>query len=67
MVVICCDFLLWAGMSLFVAVQRCLALPQGQLQISWQAQHFRKVRYRFRGRRSTFTQSSTVFAAGSER
>ena len=28
------------------------ALLQGQVQISWQAQHFRKVRYRFRGRGS---------------
>ena len=28
------------------------------LQISWQALHFRKVRYRFRGRRSTFARPS---------
>ena len=27
------------------------ALSQGQMQVSWQAQRFRKVRYRFRGRR----------------
>ena len=30
------------------------ALSQGQVQISAQAQHFRKVEYRFRGRRGTF-------------
>ena len=30
---------------------------QGQVQISWQARHFRKVEYRFRGRRSTFARS----------
>ena len=29
-----------------------------------QAQHFRKVKYRFRGRRSTFARSSTNFVAG---
>ena len=29
------------------------ALSQGQVQISWQTQYFRKVRYRCRGRRST--------------
>ena len=28
------------------------------MQISWQAHNFRKVRYRFRSRRSTFTRSS---------
>ena len=32
----------------------CAALSQGQVQGLWQAQHFRKVRYRSRGRRSTF-------------
>ena len=36
----------------------------GQVQISQQAQHFRKVRYRFRGRRSTFARSGTDFVAG---
>ena len=40
------------------------ALSQGQVQISWQAQHFRKVKYRFRGRRSTFARSSAKFVAG---
>ena len=48
-----------------------------RVQISWQAQHFRKVKYRFRGRRSirkvkcrirgrrrTFARSSTDFMAG---
>ena len=32
--------------------------------LSWQAQHFRKVRYRFRGRHSTFARSSAEFVAG---
>ena len=36
----------------------------GQVQISWQAQHFRKVRYRFCGRHSTFARSGTDFVAG---
>ena len=45
-------------------------LFQGQAQTSFQAQHFRKVRYRFRGnkaqyrfrgRRSTFAMSGTGF------
>ena len=47
------------------------ALSQGQVQISWQARHFRKVgamlshvRYRFRGRSSTFARCGTDFAAG---
>ena len=51
-------------------------LSQGQVQISWQSQHFRKVKYRFeaqhfrkvkhrfRGRRSTFARSSADFVAG---
>ena len=40
-------------------------LSQGQLQISQQAQHFRKIRSRFRGRRSsTFARSGLGFAAG---
>ena len=40
------------------------ALSQGQVYISWQAQHFRKVKYRFRGRRNTFPRSSVDFVAG---
>ena len=36
------------------------ALSQGQVQISWQAQHYRKAGYRFRGRHNTFARSSTV-------
>ena len=39
------------------------ALSQGQVHISWQAQHFRKVKYRIRGKRSTFARSSTEFVA----
>ena len=39
------------------------ALSQGQVQISWQAQDFRKVRYRFCGSRSTFARSGTDFMA----
>ena len=37
------------------------ALSQGQIQILWQAQHFRKSGHRFRGRHDTFARSSTVF------
>ena len=40
------------------------ALSQDQVPNSWQAQHFRKVNYRFRGRRSTFARSSIEFVAG---
>ena len=40
------------------------ALSQGQAQTAWQAQHFGKVRYRFRGRRSTFARSGSDFLAG---
>ena len=40
------------------------ALSQGQVSISWQAQHFRKVKYKIRGRRITFARSSTEFVAG---
>ena len=41
------------------------ALSQGQVQISWQAQRFRKVKYRFPGSRSsTFARSSADFVAG---
>ena len=40
------------------------ALSQGQVPNSWQAQHFRKVKYKIRGRRSTFARSSTEFVAG---
>ena len=38
----------------------------GRAKVSqaWQAQHFRKVKYRFRGRRSTFARSSIDFVAG---
>ena len=36
------------------------ALSQGQVQISWQAQYFRKVRYTFRSRRSTLARSGTA-------
>ena len=36
---------------------------EGQVQISRQAQHVRKVRYRFRGRRRTFAKSGTDFVA----
>ena len=39
------------------------ALSQGQVSISWQAQHFRKVKYKIRGRRITFARSSTEFVA----
>ena len=39
------------------------ALSQGRVQILWQAQHSGKVRYRFRGRRSTFARSGTHFAS----
>ena len=35
------------------------ALSQGAVQISWQSQYFRKVRYRFRSRRGTFARSGT--------
>ena len=31
--------------------------------IVWQAQHFRKVKYTFRGRRGTFARSSADFVA----
>ena len=34
------------------------------MQISWQGQHFREVRNRFRGRGITFARSSTEFVAG---
>ena len=40
------------------------SLLQGQVHISWQAQHFRKVRYRFRIRRSTFARYGIDFASG---
>ena len=41
------------------------SLSQGQVQILWQAQHFREVKHRFRGRRSTFARST--FAAGARK
>ena len=40
------------------------AFSQGQVPISWQAQHFRKVKCKIRGRRITFARSSTEFVAG---
>ena len=40
------------------------ALSQGQVYISWQAQHFRKVKCQIPGRRSTFARSSADFVAG---
>ena len=46
--------------NLFVA---CAALSQGLAQALWQAQHFRKIRYRFRGMRGTFERYGTDFAA----
>ena len=39
-------------------------LSQGQVQISWQGQHVRRVKYIFRGRCNIFTGSSTDFVAG---
>ena len=39
------------------------ALSQGQVQNSWQAHHFRKVKYRICGRCSTFARSSAKFVA----
>ena len=47
----------WHGRAKVSQGLNCVAgaaLSQGQVWISWQAQHFRKVKYRFRGRRSTF-------------
>ena len=38
---------------------------QGQEHISWQGQHFRKVKYKFRGRGSIFARSSSIFARSS--
>ena len=35
--------------------------------MSWQALHFRKVRYRFHGRRSAFARSAACFVAGAAR
>ena len=40
------------------------ALSQGHVQISWQVQHFHKVKYRFRGRGSTFARSRADLKAG---
>ena len=39
---------------------------EGEVQASWQAQYFRKVRCTFCGRRSTFARYCTNFAAGAE-
>ena len=43
-----------------------VSLSQGQVHISWQVQHFRKVTRIFRGRHSTFTRSYTYFVAGAQ-
>ena len=40
------------------------ALSQGQVQNSWHAHHFRKVKCRIRGRCCTFARSSVKFVAG---
>ena len=40
-----------------------LKVLKGQAQISWQAQRFRKVRYRLRGRRRTLARPSSESAA----
>ena len=40
------------------------SLSQGQVQNSWQVQHFRKVKCKMCGRRITFARSSTDFVAG---
>ena len=40
------------------------SLSKYQVHISWQEQYFRKVKYRFRGRRSAFARSSAKFVAG---
>ena len=40
------------------------ALSQSQVQISWQAQYYCKVKYRLRCRRSIFARSSADFVAG---
>ena len=64
------DFVAGAALSRKVKFSQGLncvagaALSKGQVQISWQAQHFRKAKYRFRVRRSTFARSSKDFVAG---
>ena len=40
------------------------SLSQSQVQIWWQEQHFRKVKYGFHGRHVTFAKSGTDFVAG---
>ena len=55
----------WHGRAKVSQGLNCVAgaaLSQGQVKISWQAQHFRKVKYTFRGRRSTF--ASTLCELG---
>ena len=57
----------WHGRAKVSQVLNCVAgaaLSQGQVSISWQAQHFRKVKCQIHGRRSTFARSSTKFVAG---
>ena len=61
------DFVAGAALSqghLVAGAALCAAASQGQVQVSWQAQHFSKVKYRFGGRRSTFSRSSTDLVAG---
>ena len=58
-----------AGLSQIRKVRRAdldagAALSQGQVPIWWQAQHFRKVRCGFGGRRSTFARSGADLVAG---
>ena len=43
------------------------ALLQGQLQIAWQGQHFRKLRHRFRRQAQHFARSSADFVIGAAR
>ena len=58
----------FARMRTLFATLVCVAgaaLSQGQVQISCQTQHFRKVRWGIRGRRSTFAVSRVVGCRGS--
>ena len=57
----------WHGRAKVSQGLNCVAgaaLSQGQVSISWQAWHFRNVKYTIRGRRITFGRSSTEFVAG---
>ena len=65
------SILAWSGAALSqgqllprVEFRSRRSISQGQVQISWQAHHFRKVTSRFHSRRSTFAMSSTDFVAG---